>query len=102
MIVPQLKRTFSENPNKGSSVDLSQLTVLLSEGYPEPQDPLLSSCCFKHSSRVTLAQIEAADTIGYIESAFLATVNLIPGNLLDSFVGMKQAVQQYPHILQQH
>lgn len=40
----------------------------------------VSQCC-KH----TLAAIEAADTIGYNESAFLATVIVTPGNIRSNF-----------------
>ena len=65
----------------------------LPPGYPEP-NILLSGWsfkndsakiqCFKMASRVTLAQILAALTEGYRESAFLATVIFKLGNISDN------------------
>lgn len=65
------------------------------DGYPDPSaDPHGDSVCpslsskyhpSTHASRVTLAATLAAPTILNLESAFVVTVNWIPGNRDDKY-----------------
>lgn len=91
--VLQLNLSKTGYPNTLSMCLCNQETVLGSPGYPDPNlrevipsSPLSAKDHLdKIRSRGTLAQMEAADTIGYNESAFLETVILTPGKILASF-----------------
>uniref|UniRef100_A0A147BFY0 Putative secreted protein n=1 Tax=Ixodes ricinus TaxID=34613 RepID=A0A147BFY0_IXORI len=89
--VDQLNRTKLGNPNTLSTCAARNFFVAGSLGYPEPYS---SGLKFRPSgnlhvwmarSRATLAQMLAALTMGKVESAFLATVILMSGNMSCSF-----------------